>query len=49
MTIKSSQTLFLDTLKKVKTITPDETPKLSNESKCNLIYIRDIRELQKEG
>ena len=49
MTIKSSQTLVFEALKDVKTITPDEALKLSNENKCNLIDIRDIRELEKEG
>ena len=49
MSIKSSQTLVSEALKIVKTISPDEALKLSNENLCNLIDIRDIRELQKEG
>ena len=49
MAIKSSQTLVLEALKVVKTISPDEALKQSNESKCNLIDIRDIRELKNEG
>ena len=49
MTIKSSQTLVSEALKEIKTISPVEALKRSNESKCNLIDIRDIRELQKEG
>jgi rhodanese-related sulfurtransferase len=49
MTIKSSQTLVSEALKEVKTITPEEARTLSVEGKCNLIDIRDIRELQKEG
>ena len=49
MTIKSSQTLVFEALKVVKTISPNEALKLSNDNKCNLIDIRDIRELQKEG
>ena len=49
MAIKSSQTLVLEALKVVKTISPDEALKLSNENKCNLIDIRDIRELKNEG
>lgn len=49
MTIKSSQTLVSEALKEVKTISSVEALKRSNESKCNLIDIRDIRELQKEG
>ena len=49
MKIKSSQTLVSEALKLIKTISPDEALKLSNENLCNLIDIRDIRELQKEG
>ena len=49
MPIKSSQTLVLEALKEVKTINPEQALKLSRENKCNLIDIRDIRELQKEG
>ena len=47
MAIKSSQTLVEEALKTVKTITPQEALKKSGENKCNLIDIRDIRELQK--
>ena len=49
MSIKSSQTLVSETLKIVKTISSNEALKLPNENLCNLINIRDIRELQKEG
>ena len=49
MAIKSSQTLVSDALKEIKTITTDEAHKLVNHNQCNLIDIRDIRELQKEG
>jgi len=49
MTIKSSHTLVSEALKEIKTITPAEALNLSNEGKCNLIDIRDIRELQNEG
>ena len=49
MAIKSSQTLVEEALKTVKTISPQEALKKSGENKCNLIDIRDIRELQKEG
>ena len=48
MPIKSSQTLVLEALKEVKTIRPEQALKLSRENKCNLIDIRDVRELQKE-
>ncbi len=49
MTIKSSQTLVSEALKEVKTITPDEALKLSNEGICNLIDIREKEELEKTG
>ena len=49
MTIKSSQTLVSEALKEIKTITPAEALKLSNEGKCNLIDIREKGELDKVG
>ena len=49
MAIKSSQTLVSEALKKIKTITTDQAFDLFNDNNCNLIDIRDIRELQKEG
>ena len=49
MTIKSSQTLVSEALKEIKTISSDEAHKMANSDQCNLIDIRDIRELQKEG
>ena len=49
MTIKSSQTLVKEALEQIKTISPDLALKKSNNNECNLIDIRDIRELQKEG
>ena len=49
MTIKSSQTLVSQALKEVKTISTEEAHQMISENKCNLIDIRDIRELQKEG
>ena len=49
MNIKSSQTLVAEALNEIKTISADEAHKMSNEDKCNLIDIRDIRELDKEG
>ena len=49
MAIKSSQTLVSEALQKIKTISTDDTHKLVNDNQCNLIDIRDIRELQKEG
>ena len=49
MAIKSPQTLVVEALNEVKTITPDEALKLNSENKCNLIDIRDGVELQKLG
>jgi len=49
MEIKSSQQLVAEALEKIKTISVDEAFDLFNENKCNLIDIRDIRELQNEG
>jgi len=49
MIIKSSQTLVSEALKEVKTISLDEALKLYKENKCNLIDIRDARELENTG
>ena len=49
MEIKSSQKLVSEALEEVKTISKDEAHEMVNGNKCNLIDIRDIRELQKEG
>ena len=49
MTIKSSQTLVSEALKEIKTISPEKALELCNENKCNLIDLRDIRELENEG
>ena len=49
MPIKSSQTLVQAALKEIKTISTDQAFELLQNDKCNLIDIRDIRELQKEG
>tara|TARA_Y100000992_G_scaffold68274_1_gene42500 strand:- start:236 stop:625 length:390 start_codon:yes stop_codon:yes gene_type:complete len=49
MKIKSSQVLVQEALKDTKTIDKDEAYNLVEEKKCNLIDIRDIRELENEG
>ena len=49
MKIKSSQTLVTEALKDIKTISTDEAHKIFSDNQCNLIDIRDIRELQNEG
>ncbi len=49
MTIKSSQTLVSEALQEIKTISIEEAHNMFSDKQCNLIDIRDIRELQKEG
>ena len=49
MTIKSSQTLVAEALKEIKTISTDEAYEKFNNNECNLIDIRDVRELEREG
>ena len=49
MAIKSSQTLVSEALQEIKTISSEDAHKMFKDNKCNLIDIRDIRELQKEG
>ena len=49
MTIKSAQTLVMEAYSEIKTINTHEAYNLVKENKCNLIDIRDVRELEKEG
>ena len=49
MTIKSSQTLVTEALKEIKTIDADQAYLMDEEKKCNLIDIRDVRELERDG
>ena len=49
MTIKSSTTLVTEALDQIKTISTDEAFEKTSNNECNLIDIRDIRELDKEG
>ena len=49
MGIKSAQTLVQEAHLEIKTIDTNQAFNLINENKCNLIDIRDIRELEKEG
>ena len=49
MTIKTPKSLIEEALKEIKTISPSEALKLSEENKCNLIDIRDTIELQSSG
>ena len=49
MAIKSAQQLVQEAYIEVKTINTDQALTLVKDNKCNLIDIRDIRELEKEG
>ncbi len=49
MTIKSSQKLVEEALRTIKTIDTEQAYELVNNNRCNLIDIRDIRELEKQG
>ena len=49
MTILSSKSLVDNALKEIKTISTEEAYNLSSTNQCNLIDIRDIRELENEG
>ena len=49
MGIKSAQTLVAEASSEVKTINTNQAYNLVKENKCNLIDLRDIRELEKEG
>ena len=49
MTIKSSHALVSEALEEIKTISTDEAHEMITNNQCNLIDIRDVRELEKEG
>ena len=49
MAIKSAQQLVQEAYTEVKTINTNQALTLVKENKCNLIDIRDVRELEKEG
>tara|TARA_A100000164_G_C21819679_1_gene729714 strand:+ start:293 stop:679 length:387 start_codon:yes stop_codon:yes gene_type:complete len=49
MNIKSASTLVSEALKDIKTITPEKALDKLNNNKCNLIDIRDVRELERSG
>ena len=49
MAIKSAQQLVQEAYTEVKTINTDQALALVKDNKCNLIDIRDVRELEKEG
>ena len=49
MTIKSIQTLVSEAMQEIKTINADEALKMVEEDNCNLIDIREVRELENTG
>ncbi len=49
MKIKSSMDLVSEALAEIKTISPEEALEKFNSKICNLIDIRDIRELERLG
>ena len=49
MAIKSSQSLVKEALSQIKTISSEEAKKKIYDKECNLIDLRDIRELEKNG
>jgi len=49
MTVKSIQTLVSEAMKEIKTINADEAFKMVEDKNCNLIDIREARELEKTG
>mgnify|MGYP001311956430 FL=1 len=49
MSIKSSQSLVEEAIKKIQTLNPNEVKELLEKKEITLIDVRDIRELWKEG
>ena len=49
MTVKSIQTLVSEAMQEIKTIDADEAFKMVESQECNLIDIREARELEKTG
>ena len=49
MNIKSLSQLVAETLREIKTINADEAFKMVENQECNLIDIREARELEKTG
>ena len=49
MTVKSIQTLVSEAMQEIKTINADEAHKMIEDNECNLIDIREARELEKTG
>ena len=49
MTVKSIKTLVSEAMQEIKTINADEAFKMVEDNNCNLIDIREARELEKTG
>ena len=49
MTVKSIQTLVSEAMREIKTINADDAHKMLEDNECNLIDIREARELEKTG
>ena len=49
MTIKSIQSLVSEAMQEIKTINADEALKMLENDNCNLIDIREVRELESTG
>ena len=49
MPIKSLQTLVSEAMQEIKTINVDDALKMVKDNRCNLIDIRDGRELERTG
>ena len=49
MNIKSLQTLVSEAMQEIKTISVDEALKMFEDNNCNLIDIREVRELESTG
>ena len=49
MTIKSLQTLVSEAMQEIRTINADEALKMVKDNNCNLIDIREARELESTG
>ena len=49
MTIKTIQTLVSEVMQEIKTIKADEALKMVEDDNCNLIDIREVRELESTG
>jgi len=49
MTVKSIQTLVSEAMQEIKTINADDAHQMLEDNECNLIDIREARELEKTG